>query len=141
MILVIILLLLASIIVLTVFYLIQFYFELDGKPEKIIKDGLVRELIDKATADPNPTSFLIDTDKGTINMGRILIRSNYSEYFWFPYKVEKLPTEYHKRVTEDDWGSTIGYVQRYSKDYQHIKALLKKDKVNIEQTQRQKLEL
>lgn len=124
---------------LAVLYFAQFYGILNGKRENIIKDGLINELIKKAVADPNPTSFLIDRDKGIINIYRISIRSNYSEYFWFPYKVEKLPTEYHKRVTEDDWGGEIGYVQRYSKDYQHIKALLKKDKVNVERTQRQKL--
>jgi hypothetical protein len=136
---VIVFLLVVITIVLAILYFVQFYALLDGKRENIIRDGLVKELINKATADPNPTSFLIDTDKGTINMGRILIRTNYSEYFWFPYRVEKLPAEYHKRVTEDDWGGEIGYVQRYSKDYQHIKALLKKDKVNVERTQRQKL--
>jgi hypothetical protein len=137
----IIFLLVVFVLVSTVTYFAQFHAVLDGKRENLIRDGLVRELIDRATADPNPTSFLINIEKQTINMGRILIRSDYSNFFWFPYKVEKLPTEYHKRVTEDDWGSTIGYVQRYSKDYQHIKALLKKDKVNIERTQRQKLEL
>ena len=137
----VIFLLLALTVASAVIYFAEFYALLDGKKENIIRDGLVKELMNKATADPNPASFLIDVEKGTINMGRILIRTNYSEYFWFPYRVEKLPTEYHRRVTEDDWGGTIGYIQRYSKDYQHIKALLKKDKVNIEKTQRQKLEL
>ena len=138
---VIIFLLVVFVAGLTIMYSAQFYAVLDGKKENLIKDGLVNELIVKAVADPNPASFLIDTGRGTITMGRVLISSHYSEFFWFPYRVEKLPTEYHRRVTEDDWGGTIGYVRRYSKDYQHIKALLKKDKVNIEKTQRQKLEL
>lgn len=54
--------------------------------------------------------------------------------FWFPYEV----------VTRGAYSwenGTIGYITRYSKDYKHIKALLKIDKVGIEQTQREKLNL
>jgi hypothetical protein len=134
-------LLIAGVFFLGAFYFLEFNMELDGKKEIIIKDGLVRELITKAVADPDPNSFIIDTDLKTITMGRIVIQKHWSDMFWFPYKVEKLSKEYNKRVTDDDWGGTIGYVRRYSKDYQHIKALLKKDKVNIEKTQREKLNL
>jgi hypothetical protein len=138
---VLIFLLIIGALVLTAVYLMQFYIELEGNNEKIIKDGLINELITNAVADPNPDSFLIDHEDGTITMGRIVIRSKYADMFWFPYKVEKLPKEYTRRVTSDDWGGTIGYVRRYSKDYQHIKALLKQDKTSIEKTQRQKLDL
>jgi hypothetical protein len=129
----IIALLIAGVFFLGAFYFLEFNMELDGKKEIIIKDGLVRELITKAVADPDPNSFIIDTDLKTITMGRIVIQKHWSDMFWFPYKVEKLPKDFHD--------GTIGYVRRFSKDYQHIKALLKKDKVNIEKTQREKLNL
>jgi hypothetical protein len=132
-------LLIVGIVVLTIMYLMQFYFELDGRSELRIKDGLMKELIDKAINDPD--SFLIDQGAGTITMGRIKIYSKFSDLFWFPYKVEKLPKDYRERNTDDDWGGTVGYITRFSKDYQHIKALLKKDKTSIEQSQRQKLNI
>jgi hypothetical protein len=122
-------------------YLMQFYIELDGKKENIIKDGLVRELMIKAVADPDPNSFIIDTDLKTITMGRIVIQKHWSDMFWFPYEVKVKAMEYNQRKESNDWGYHVGYVIRFSKDYQHIKALLKKDKVNIEKTQREKLNL
>jgi hypothetical protein len=121
-------------LVMTVLYILQFYVELDGKKENIIKDGLIRELMTKATADPDPTSFIINTDEQTIEMDKIVIRKHWANMFWFPYEV----------ITRGSYSwenGTVGYVTRYSKDYKHINALLKKSKVGIEQTQRQKLNL
>ena len=128
-------------VVLGINYLNQFYSVLDGKKENIIKDGLIKELIVKAVADPDPNSFIINTNRRTISMGRISIYSNDLELFWFPYKVYKQPNYLSERNHEDDWGGTVGYVRLFSKDYQHIKALLKENKVNIELTQREKLNL
>ena len=131
---ILIILLFVGVVVMTMLYLVQFYVELDGKKENIIKDGLVRELMTKAVADPDPNSFIIDTDSETITMGKIRIRKHWSDMFWFPYEV----------VTKGEYSwenSAVGYITRYSKDYKHIKALLKIDKVGIEQTQREKLNL
>ena len=131
---ILIILLFVGVVVMTMLYLVQFYVELDGKKENIIKDGLVRELMTKAVADPDPTSFIIDTDSETITMGKIRIRKHWSDMFWFPYEV----------VTKGEYSwenSAVGYITRYSKDYKHIKTLLKIDKVGIEQTQREKLNL
>ena len=131
---ILIILLFVGVVVMTMLYLVQFYVELDGKKENIIKDGLVRELMTKAVADPDPNSFIIDTDSETITMGRIVIKKLWSNMFWFPYEV----------VTKGEYSwenSAVGYITRYSKDYKHIKALLKIDKVGIEQTQREKLNL
>jgi hypothetical protein len=122
-------------------YFMQFFIELDGKKENIIKDGLVRELMTKAVADPDPNSFIIDTDLKTITIGRIVIQKHWSDMFWFPYYVKVCGKEYNQRQTQEDWGYDVGYVTRFSKDYQHIKALLKQSKVNIEKTQREKLNL
>jgi hypothetical protein len=128
-------------VILGVYYLTQFYSDLDGKKENIIKDGLIKELIVKAVADPDPNSFIINTNRGIIKMGRISIYSNDSELFWFPYKVYKQSKDFSERNHEDDWGGIVGYVRLFSKDYQHIKALLKENKVNIELIQREKLNL
>jgi hypothetical protein len=112
-------------------YFMQFFIELDGKKENIIKDGLVRELMTNEVADPD--SFIIDTDRQTITIDRIVIQKHWPDMFWFPYKVKVKAMEFYQY--------DVGYVTRFSKDYQHIKALLKKDKVNIEKTQREKLNL
>lgn len=131
---ILIILLFVGVVVMTVLYLVQFYDELDGKKENIIKDGLIRELMTKAVADPDPNSFIIDTDSETITMGKIRITKHWSDMFWFPYEV----------ITKGayNWeNSTIGYITRYSKDYKYIKALLKKSKSDIEKTQREKLNL
>ena len=138
---ILIILLFTGALVMTIVYLMQFYVELDGKKENIIKDGLVNELIVKAVADPDPNSFIIDTNLKTITMGRIVIQKHRSNMFWFPYEVKVKAMEYYQRKTEDDCGYDVGYVTRFSKDYQHIKALLKQSKVNIEKTQREKLNL
>ena len=130
----ILVLLFVGTLVFTIMYLMQFYVELDGNKEKIIKDGLIKELMDKAAADPDLGSFIIDTDEQTIIMGKIEIRKHWADMFWFPYEV----------ITRGSysWESgTVGYVTRYSKDYKHVNSLLKKSKTSIEKTQREKLNL
>jgi hypothetical protein len=131
---ILLILLFVGALVFTILYFMQFHIELDGKKENIIKDGLIIELMVKASNDPDPTSFIIDTDLRTITMGKITIKKHWSGVFWFPYEVTNIGAY--------SWeNSTVGYVTRYSKDYKYIKALLKKSKSDIEQTQRQKLNL
>jgi len=120
-------------------YFMQFFIELDGKKENIIKDGLVRELMTNEVADPD--SFIIDTDRQTITIDRIVIQKHWPNMFWFPYEVKVKAMEFYQRKESNDWGYDVGYVTRFSKDYQHIKALLKQSKVNIEKIQREKLNL
>jgi hypothetical protein len=131
---ILIILLFVGVLVFTILYLMQFYVELDGKKENIIKDGLIKELMNKAVADPDPTSFIIDIDEQTIAMDKIVIRKHWDQMFWFPYEV----------ITRGSYSwenGTVGYITRYSKDYKHVNALLKKSKTSIEKTQRQKLNL
>ena len=131
---ILIVLLFVGILVFTILYFMQFHIELDGKKENIIKDGLIKELMNKATADPDLGSFIIDTDAQTITMGKIIIRKHWSDMFWFPYEV----------ITRGSYSwenGTVGYITRYSKDYKHVNALLKKSKTDIEKTQREKLNL
>jgi hypothetical protein len=131
---ILIVLLFVGVLVFTILYLMQFYVELDGKKENIIKDGLIKELMNKATADPDLGSFIIDTDVQTITMGKIVIRKHWSDMFWFPYEVITIGSY--------SWeNGTVGYITRYSKDYKHVNALLKKSKTDIEKTQREKLNL
>ena len=131
---ILIILLFVGILVFTILYFMQFHIELDGKKENIIKDGLIKELMNKATADPDLGSFIIDTDVQTITMGKIVIRKHWSDMFWFPYEVITIGSY--------SWeNGTVGYITRYSKDYKHVNALLKKSKTDIEKTQRQKLNL
>ena len=131
---ILIVLLFVGVLVFTILYLMQFYVELDGKKENIIKDGLIKELMNKATADPDLGSFIIDTDVQTITMGKIVIRKHWSDMFWFPYEVITIGSY--------SWeNGTVGYITRYSKDYKHVNALLKKSKTSIEKTQREKLNL
>ena len=131
---ILIVLLFVGVLVFTILYLMQFYVELDGKKENIIKDGLIQELMNKATADPDLGSFIIDTDVQTITMGKIVIRKHWSDMFWFPYEVITIGSY--------SWeNGTVGYITRYSKDYKHVNALLKKSKTDIEKTQREKLNL
>lgn len=116
-------------------YLMQFYIELDGKKEKLIKDGLIKELMTKATADPDPNSFIIDTDTQTITMGKIVIKKHWSDMFWFPYEVINEGEKYR-------WDTRpVGFITRFSKDYYLVSKLLEKSKAGIEQTQREKLNL
>lgn len=136
----IIALLIAGVIFSVSIYFMELYVELDGNKEHIIKDGLVKELMAKTVADPDPNSFIIDTESQKIMMGRVIVRKTYSG-FWFPYKVVVTAKDFHERQNQEDWGYDVGYVTRYSKDYYAIKNLLKKSKTNIEQTQREKLNL
>jgi hypothetical protein len=137
---IIITLLIAGIATSVGLYFVELHVELDGKREYIIKDGLVKELMAKAIADPDPNSFIIDIESQKIMMDRVIVGKTYSE-FWFPYKVQVLAKEYNQRQTQEDWGYDVGYVTRFSKDYIAIRDLLKKPKTNIEQTQREKLNL
>jgi len=130
----ILVLLFVGTLVFTVMYLMQFYVELDGNKEKIIKDGLIKELMTKATADPDLGSFIIDTDEQTIIMGKIEIRKHWADMFWFPYEV----------ITTGSYSwenSIVGCITRFSKDYYLVNKLLKKSKTIIEKTQREKLNL
>ncbi len=118
---ILIILLFVGVLVFTILYFMQFHIELDGKKENIIKDGLIKELMNKATADPDLGSFIIDTDVQTITMGKIVIRKHWSDMFWFPYEVITIGSY--------SWeNGTVGYITRYSKDYKHVNALLKKSK-------------
>jgi hypothetical protein len=131
---ILIILLFVGVLVFTILYFMQFYIELDGKKENIIKDGLIKELITKAVSNPDPTSFIIDTDEQTIAMDKIVIRKHWSDMFWFPYEV----------ITTGSYSwenSTVGCITRFSKDYYLVSKLLKKSKTSIEKTQREKLNL
>jgi len=123
-------------ILMTVTYLVQFQVDLDGKKERIIKDGLIKELMNKAVADPDPNSLIIDVDAQTITMGNIVIIKDYGNVFWFPYEVRI--TDGSKYYYDQ---KTVGHIIHYSKDYYLVRDLLKKSKTSIEQTQREKLNL
>lgn len=129
-------LLFAGMLFMVVTYLVQFYVDLDGKKERIIKDGLIKELLNKAVADPDPNSLIIDVNAQTITMGNIVIIKDYGNVFWFPYEV---------RIADGGkyyWDQkTVGHIIHYSKDYYLVRDLLKKSKTSIEQTQREKLNL
>jgi hypothetical protein len=117
-------------------YVAALHVELDWNKELLIKDGLIKELLNKAYTDAS-MSIVIDTKRKSITVDRTTISDYYS--FWFPYKVDVKAKPYHERQTENDWGYTIGYVTRFSKDYYAIKSLLKKEKVDIVKVQKQKL--
>jgi len=129
-------LLFTGVVTMIISYLVQFQIDLDGKKERIIKDGLIKELMNKAVADPDPNSFIINVDAQNITMGNIIIIKDYGNVFWFPYEV---------RITNNSkyyWDQkTVGHIIRFSKDYYLVRDLLKKSKTNIEQTQREKLNL
>jgi hypothetical protein len=123
-------------VIMTVTYLVQFHVNLDGKKEKIIKDGLIKELMDKAVANPDPNSFIIDVDAQTVTMGNIVIKKDYGDVFWFPYEVAIIKDSSYY------WDQkTVGYIIHFSKDYYLVRDLLKKSKTDIEKTQREKLNL
>jgi len=130
-------LLFTGVVTMIISYLVQFQIDLDGKKERIIKDGLVKELMNKAVADPDPNSLIINVDAQTITMGKIVIRKDYGNIFWFPYEV--------MTVTDGSsyyWDQkTIGHIIHFSKDYYLVRDLLKKSKTSIEKTQREKLNL
>ena len=133
---ILIILLFVGVLVMTILYLMQFYIELDGKKEKIIKDGLIKELMNKAVADPDPNSLIIDVNAQTITMGNIVIRKDYGDVYWFPYEVAITDgSSYYCNQ------KTVGYIIHLSKDYYLVRDLLKKSKTSIEKTQREKLNL
>jgi hypothetical protein len=119
-------------------YVATLHVELNWNKELLIKDGLIKELLNKASTDAS-VSIVIDTRHKSITVDRTTIRDYYS--FWFPYKVDVQAKIYRERHTGVDCGGTVGYVTRFSKDYYAIKSLLKKEKVNIVELQKQKLGL
>ena len=133
---IIIVLLITVAIFFTISYFMQYSIELDSNPEEIIKDGLIKELIERAVHN---TSFPFLIEENKIVAGRFEIRKN--DAFWFPYYVYKTALPYHERKTDDDWDKKIGYVRWLSKDWKLISELIKKNKKPVEQKQRQKLNL
>lgn len=129
-------LLFTGVVALVVSYLVGFHVGLDGKKERIIKDGLIKELMNKAVADPDPNSLIIDVNAQTITMGNIVIKKDYGNVFWFPYEVAIIKDS---RYYWDQ--KTVGHIIHFSKDYYLVRDLLKKSKRSIEQTQREKLNL
>ena len=121
-------------------YFMQYSIELDSNPENIIKDGLVKELIEHIV---NDTSSPYKVENNKIIVGRFEIRQN-NDAFWFPYYVYRngLPFRpFRERHDIDDWDEKIGYVRWLSNDWKLIKELLKHHKTPVEQKQRQKLNL
>jgi len=118
-------------------YFMQYSIELNSDPEQIIKDGLVKELIQNAIDNPS-IPFSIEEDR--IIVDRFEIRKN-SDAFWFPYYVYKKALPYNERSVRDHWDETVGYVKWLSKDWKLISELIKKNKKPVEQKQRQKLNL
>jgi hypothetical protein len=119
-------------------YFVEFDSEMGCKSEDILKDGLVNELLHKATNNPM-TEFEISN--GKIKAGRFEIRKNYA-VFWFPYYVHRCALPYKERTDNaNTWDERVGYVVRFSSDWRLIKALHKSKSVNKELTQREKLNL
>lgn len=130
-------LLIAVLFFLIVSYYVQYSVELDSKPEQILKDGLVEELITKTVDSAIPLE--IHEDK--IKAGRFVIRKNHNGGIWFPYLVYREALPYGQRNSIGDWDENIGYVRWLSKDWKLIKELTKKSAKSVEQKQRQKLNL
>jgi hypothetical protein len=119
-------------------YYVEFDSEMGCKSEDILKDGLVKELLERVTNDS--VSELTISDE-QIKAGRFEIRKNYA-VFWFPYYVYRCALPYNERTADNNtWDETVGYVVRFSSDWRLIKALHKSKSVNKELTQRQKLNL
>lgn len=118
-------------------YFMQINIELDSNPEQIIKDGLIKELIERTVNDTS-SPFIIKENE--IVAGRFAIRQT-NGTFWFPYYVYKTALPYCERHDIDDWGEKVGYVRWLSNDWKLINDLLKKNKKPVEQKQRQKLNL
>jgi hypothetical protein len=118
-------------------YYIQYNLELNSNPEQIIKDGLVKELIERTVNDPS-IPYVVKEDR--IVAGRFEIRQK-DDTFWFPYYVYRTAKSFHERNSLGDWDETIGYVRWLSKDWKLIKELIKTHKKPVEQKQRQKLNL
>ena len=120
----ILILIIAFLIALAILYVTQFYTELDGDSSKIIKDGLVEELLTKATDAQIP----VQLDYDTITIGRFeIIKSD--SMFWFPYYVYRNSLPFDERGNDElDWGENVGYVRWLSKDWKLIKNLIKENK-------------
>lgn len=119
-------------------YYVEFDSEINWKSENILKDGLVKELLERVTND-SVSELTISDEK--IKAGRFEIRKNYA-VFWFPYYVYRCALPYNERTTDiNTWDERVGYVVRFSRDWRLIKALHKSKSVNKELTQRQKLNL
>lgn len=134
---IIIVLLIALLGFIIISYYAQYSIELDSKPENIIKDGLVKELIENTVNDP---LIELEIDEDEIRAGRFKIKKS-GDAFWFPYFVYREALPYGQRKTTDDWDTNVGYVRWLSKDWKLIKELIKKSTKSIEQKQRQKLNL
>ena len=123
-------------VVLGVMYILQFYGDLEGDKENVIKDGLITELL------KNPQTHIKD---GEIIIGRIKIKESIYGGIWFPYQVTKRALTFEERhyINEDPYSSTVGFIMLWSKDYFTIRKMFKqiKSKQNIEQKQKQKLGL
>jgi hypothetical protein len=123
-------------------YWMQFDVHLNSKKERIIKDGLIAELLEKTINNPDSDPIIIHDDGKHITVGRTLIKGEgYEVCFWFPYKVMILSKDFGNRVSQEDWGYDVGYIRRYSKDYALVKKLMVPKADSIEQKQRQKLNL
>ena len=133
----IIVLIIAVAIAMGVNYALQFSIELDSDKSKIINDGLIKELIEKATSDPS--IYLVISSYG-IDVGDFEIRKTDSAY-WFPYHVRKKSLPMHARVNNEDWGYNVGYVRWLSKDWKLIKDLIKSQQTSNIDEQRKKLNL
>lgn len=118
-------------------YYFQYSIELNSKPEHILKDGLVKELIENSINSTIP----LEINEDEIKLGRFTIKKSHSGAFWFPYFVFREALPYGQRKSVDDWDENIGYVRWLSKDWRLIKKLTKKSTKTIEQKQRQKLNL
>lgn len=118
-------------------YYFQYSIELNSKPEQILKDGLVKELITKVVDSAIP----LEINEDEIKAGRFTIKKSHSGSFWFPYFVYREALPYGQRKSVGDWDENIGYVRWLSKDWKLIKELTKKNTKSVEQKQRQKLNL
>lgn len=118
-------------------YYFQYSIELNSKPEQILKDGLVKELITKVVDSAIP----LEINEDEIKAGRFTIKKSHSGAFWFPYFVYREALPYGQRKSVGDWDENIGYVRWLSKDWKLIKELTKKSTKSVEQKQRQKLNL
>ena len=98
-------------------YFVEFDSEINWKSENILKDGLVKELLERVTND-SVSELTISDEK--IKAGRFEIRKNYA-VFWFPYYVYRCALPYNERTTDiNTWDERVGYVVRFSSDWRLI---------------------
>jgi hypothetical protein len=116
-------------------YLLQFYMELNGDKNMIIKDGLVGEFLTKMADERVP--FKVGYEH--VKVGRFEIRKS-DVGLWFPYYIYRNALPYDERTHDDDkWDKNIGYVKWLSKDWKLINELLKAKKTSYVEEQRKKL--